>query len=71
VSATLPVRHPVRHEHVCFLPHALARPCQEHRLAAIRRNLIARVAEAERGGWHGETEGHSSGAPRNLRAIVG
>jgi hypothetical protein len=39
------------------LQHALAltRPAAPHR--DIRDNLIARIAEAEREGWHGEAEG--------------
>ena len=32
-------------------------PAQRHRLAEIRDNLIARIAEAEREGWLGEVEG--------------
>jgi hypothetical protein len=32
-------------------------PAQEHRLTEIRDNLTARIAEAEREGWHGEIEG--------------
>ena len=32
-------------------------PAQRPRIAEIRDNLIARIAEAEREGWHGETEG--------------
>jgi hypothetical protein len=36
---------------------ALARPAQRPRIAEIRDNLIARVAEAEREGWLGEAEG--------------
>jgi hypothetical protein len=30
---------------------------QRHRLAEIRDNLLARIAEAEREGWLGEVEG--------------
>ena len=32
-------------------------PGQRHRIAEIRDNLIARIAEAEREGWLGEIEG--------------
>jgi len=32
-------------------------PAQRGRLAEIRDNLIARIAEAEREGWLGEAEG--------------
>ena len=32
-------------------------PAQRGRLAEIRGNLIARIAEAEREGWLGEAEG--------------
>ena len=32
-------------------------PAQRPRLAEIRDNLIARIAEAEREGWLGEVEG--------------
>ncbi|BCJ55896.1 hypothetical protein Asp14428_73710 [Actinoplanes sp. NBRC 14428] len=32
-------------------------PAQRDRLAEIRGNLIARIAEAEREGWLGEVEG--------------
>ena len=32
-------------------------PDQRHRIAEIRDNLIARIAEAEREGWLGEAEG--------------
>ncbi|HYB46554.1 MAG TPA: recombinase [Streptosporangiaceae bacterium] len=32
-------------------------PAQRKRLAEIRGNLIARIAEAEREGWLGESEG--------------
>ena len=32
-------------------------PAQRPRIAEIRDNLIARIAEAEREGWHGEAEG--------------
>jgi hypothetical protein len=32
-------------------------PAQRHRIAEIRDNLTARIAEAEREGWPGEIEG--------------
>ena len=32
-------------------------PAQRPRIAEIHDNLIARIAEAEREGWHGEAEG--------------
>jgi hypothetical protein len=32
-------------------------PAQRPRIAEIRDNLIARIAEAEREGWLGEAEG--------------
>jgi hypothetical protein len=32
-------------------------PAQRPRIAEIRDNLIARISEAERQGWHGEAEG--------------
>ena len=49
---------PCIHEHSLFaLQHALASPDQRHRIAEIRDNLIARIAEAEREGWLGEIEG--------------
>ena len=32
-------------------------PAQRPRIAEIRDNLIARIAEAEREGWRGEAEG--------------
>ena len=32
-------------------------PAQRHRIAEIRDNLNARIAEAEREGWLGEIEG--------------
>jgi len=32
-------------------------PAQRSRLAEIRANLLARIAEAEREGWTGEAEG--------------
>jgi hypothetical protein len=49
---------PCIHEHSC-LRCALhwPDPAQRPRIAEIRDNLIARIAEAERQGWLGETEG--------------
>ncbi len=49
---------PCIHEHSCLRcsmhwPSADQRP----RIAEIHDNLIARIAEAEREGWHGEAEG--------------
>jgi hypothetical protein len=32
-------------------------PQQRHRIAEIRDNLLARIDEAQREGWHGEVEG--------------
>jgi integrase len=49
---------PCIHEHSC-LRCALHRPdpAQRPRIAEIRDNLIARIAEADREGWPGEAEG--------------
>jgi hypothetical protein len=46
------------HEHSC-LRCSLLRPdpAQRDRIAEIRGNLLNRIAEAEREGWHGEVEG--------------
>ncbi|MET7729546.1 tyrosine-type recombinase/integrase [Streptomyces mirabilis] len=46
------------HEHAC-IRCALLRPdpAQHHRLAEVRDNLLARIAEAEHEGWRGEVEG--------------
>ncbi len=38
-------------------------PAQRHRLAAIRENLTARIAEAEQQGWAGEAEDPRSALP--------
>ena len=38
-------------------PHLRLDPAQRARIAQIRDNLIARIAEAEREGWVGEVEG--------------
>ncbi|MGW1154764.1 tyrosine-type recombinase/integrase [Streptomyces rubiginosohelvolus] len=49
---------PCIHEHACVRCSLLRPdPAQRSRLADIRDNLIARIAEAEREGWLGEVEG--------------
>jgi hypothetical protein len=49
---------PCLHEHACIrCPMLRPDPAQRPRLEDIRDNLLARIAEAEREGWHGETEG--------------
>ena len=49
---------PCIHEHACIrCPVHWPDPAQRHRLAEIRDNLTARIAEAEREGWLGEAEG--------------
>jgi len=49
---------PCIHEHACIrCPVHWPDPAQRHRLAEIRDNLTARIAEAEREGWAGEAEG--------------
>ncbi|MET8537261.1 integrase [Streptomyces sp. NPDC005065] len=49
---------PCIHEHACVRCSLLRPdPAQQARLAEIRDNLIARIAEAEREGWLGEVEG--------------
>ena len=46
------------HEHSCLrCPLLRIDPAQRPRLEAIRGNLLARITEAEREGWHGEAEG--------------
>ncbi|MFD4945663.1 tyrosine-type recombinase/integrase [Streptomyces sp. NPDC058239] len=51
-------RTPCIHEHACVRCSLLRPdPAQRTRLADIRDNLIARIAEAEREGWLGEVEG--------------
>ncbi len=46
------------HEHSCIrCPLLRVDPAQRIRLTAIRDNLTARIAEAEREGWTGEAEG--------------
>jgi hypothetical protein len=49
---------PCIHEHACIrCPMLRPDPSQHTRFEEIRDNLLARIAEAEREGWHGETEG--------------
>jgi integrase len=49
---------PCIHEHSCLrCSMHWPDPAQRHRIAEIRANLIARIAEAEREGWLGEIEG--------------
>jgi len=49
---------PCIHEHSCLrCSMHWPSPGQRHRIAEIRDNLIARIAEAEREGWLGEVEG--------------
>jgi hypothetical protein len=49
---------PCIHEHACLrCPVHWPDPAQRPRITEIRDNLIARIAEAEREGWLGETEG--------------
>ena len=49
---------PCSHEHACVRCSMLwPDPAQRGRLAEIRDNLLARVAEAKREGWLGEIEG--------------
>jgi Phage integrase family len=49
---------PCIHEHSCLrCSMHWPSPDQRHRIAEIRDNLIARIAEAEREGWLGEIEG--------------
>jgi integrase-like protein len=49
---------PCIHEHSCLrCSMHWPSPAQRPRIAEIRDNLIARIAEAEREGWHGEAEG--------------
>lgn len=46
------------HEHACVRCSLLrAEPSQRGRLLEIRDNLLDRIAEAQREGWHGEVEG--------------
>ena len=49
---------PCIHEHACVrCPMLWPDPTQRSRITEIRDNLTARIAEAEREGWHGEVEG--------------
>jgi hypothetical protein len=49
---------PCIHEHSCLrCPLLRPSPSQRTRIAAIRDNLLDRIAEAERERWHGEVEG--------------
>jgi hypothetical protein len=49
---------PCIHEHACVrCPMLWPDPAQRPRIAEIRDNLTARIAEAEREGWLGEIEG--------------
>ena len=49
---------PCIHEHACVrCPMLWPDPTQRGRVADIRDNLTARIAEAEREGWHGEVTG--------------
>jgi hypothetical protein len=49
---------PCIHEHACIrCPLLRPDPAQRPRLAEIRDNLTARIGEAQREGWTGETEG--------------
>ncbi|MFD4764091.1 hypothetical protein ACFWOJ_36280 [Streptomyces sp. NPDC058439] len=64
---------PCIHEHAC-VRCSLLRPDPAHRarLAEIRDNLIARIAEAETEGWLGEVEGLQvslAGAEEKLRQL--
>ena len=46
------------HEHSCLRCSLLrVDPRQRDRIIGIRDNLLARIAEAEREGWHGEVDG--------------
>ena len=50
-------------EHVCLrCPMLWPDPAQRARLVAIRDNVVARIAEAEREGWLGEVEGRWTGS---------
>ncbi len=49
---------PCIHEHSCLrCPLLRPSPAQRPRITGIRGNLLDRIAEAEREGWHGEAEG--------------
>ena len=65
---------PCPHEHACIrCPMLWPDPAQQDRLAEIRDNLAARIAEAEREGWLGEIEGlriSLSGAEDKLAQVT-
>jgi integrase len=49
---------PCIHEHSCLrCPLLRPSPTQRPRIVEIRDNLLDRIAEAQREGWHGEVEG--------------
>ena len=49
---------PCIHEHSCLrCPLLRPSPSQRTRIAEIRNNLLDRITEAEREGWHGEADG--------------
>jgi hypothetical protein len=48
---------PCVHEHSLRCSMHWPDPAQRSRIAEIRGNLVARIAEAEREGWLGEVEG--------------
>ena len=49
---------PCIHEHSCLrCPLLRPSPSQRPRIVEIRDNLLDRIAEAQREGWHGEVEG--------------
>src|SRR4029079_14789196 len=49
---------PCIHEHSCLrCPLLRPSPSQWPRIVEIRDNLLDRIAEAQRAGWHGEVEG--------------
>jgi hypothetical protein len=64
---------PCSHEHSCLrCAMHWPDPAQRTRIAEIRDNLTARIAEAEREGWRGEAEGLKislAGAEDNLAQI--
>jgi hypothetical protein len=65
---------PCIHEHACIpCPMLWPDPAQRDRLAEIRDNLTARIAEAEQKGWLGEVEGLQvslAGATEKLAQIA-
>ena len=59
---------PCIHEHSCLrCSMHWPSPDQRHRIAEIRDNLAARIAEAEREGWLGEIEGRNNQPRRRQR----